>query len=616
MRRIFFLFIAMMIALTACSIPQKQQISVEDFGIKPNQKQNYSTELKNLIQYLEKNKGKQAITIIFPKGRYDFYEENAFIKEYYISNHDQVNPKKVAFALENLENITIDGQGSDFIFHGRMIPFSIIKGKNIRLKDLSIDFEIPALRQLKITQIDKKNNEAIAEIYPKGNYEIEKGKLKILGEGYHIFPNNAMPFQANKRLAYKRSDVGFNPKSITEIAPNTFKIKDWEQIALSEVGERFVLRSWGRPTPGIFVSESKDTYFQNVTVHYAEGMGLLAQMSENLFLDHFSVALRGDNDPRFFTTQADATHFSACKGVIISKNGLYEGMADDAINIHGTYLRILKKIDSNTLQAQYMHPQAWGFKWGEKGDKVQFVESEKMELIGNGTLRIENIKAVDQPTEKGAKIFEITFNKEVPSEITEKGKFGIENLTWTPKVVFENNTIRNNRARGSLFSTPKSVICQNNLFDHTHGAAILLAGDCNGWFETGASKDVVIRNNTFINALTSQYQFTNAIISIYPEIPKLEQQKKFFHSGIVIENNRFETFDKPLLYAKSVDGLIFRNNTIIHNQEFPAFHWNQHAFFFEKVKNVKILNNHFDEKIDFNQDILLKYTNPSDVQLK
>lgn len=61
-------------------------------------------------------------------------------------------------------------------------------------------------------------------------------------------------------------------------------------------------------------------------------MGLLAQLCENITLDRFNVCLKGPNDPRYFTTQADATHFSGCKGAIISKNGLYEGMMDDAIN--------------------------------------------------------------------------------------------------------------------------------------------------------------------------------------------------------------------------------------------------------------------------------------------
>lgn len=90
--------------------------------------------------------------------------------------------------------------------------------------------------------------------------------------------------------------------------------------------------------------------------------------------------------------------------------------------------------------------------------------------------------------------------------------------------------------------------------------------DCNGWYETGACRNVVIRKNRFVNALTSQFQFTNAIISIYPEIPDLEGQRQYFHGGkegsILIEENEFDTFDAPILYAKSVDGLTFRHNIL------------------------------------------------------
>lgn len=91
--------------------------------------------------------------------------------------------------------------------------------------------------------------------------------------------------------------------------------------------------------------------------------------------------------------------------------------------------------------------------------------------------------------------------------------------------LFADNVIRNNRARGTLFSTPLKTVVERNLFDHTSGTAILLCGDCNGWFETGACRNVLIRNNRFINALTNMFQFTEAVISIYPEIPDLEHQK-------------------------------------------------------------------------------------------
>jgi hypothetical protein len=278
-------------------------------------------------------------------------------------------------------------------------------------------------------------------------------------------------------------------------------------------------------------------------------------------------------------------------------------MADDAINVHGTYLKLLKKVDDYTVQARYMHNQAWGFKWGTPGDSVQFVESNKMELVDGDINKIESINAVDKPTEFGAKVFEITFTEPIPEGVTEEGSFGIENLTWTPAVIFSDNIVRNNRARGTLFSTPKRVVCESNLFDHTHGTAILLCGDSNGWFETGACKEVIIRDNKFVNALTANYQFTNAVISVYPEIPNLEDQNKFFHSGIVIEDNTFEMFDRPIVYAKSTDGLIFRNNIILYNNDFEPFHWNNHMFFFEKVNNVLIENNQFEKGFDVYEDL-------------
>ena len=614
-KNIIFMLSLLLLAIYSCK-QTDDVVSFDSFGVQPNTNENASLAAVKLVEHLIANENDQHVTVVFPKGRYDFYEDGSFQREYYISNHDQTNPKSVGFALEDLQNITIDGQGSDFIFHGRMVPFALLNNANITLKNVNIDFEVPALRQLKVVEVNKDADEVIAEIYPQGNYRVENKALVIEGEGYDYRPIVSMAFRPDKRLAYMRSDVSFAPSTVEEVSPNVLSVKGWGQLHETSIGERFVLRSYYRPTPGIFVSECINTTFENVTVHYAEGMGLLAQMSENITLDGFNVCLRDDDDERFFTTQADATHFSACKGVIVSKNGLYEGMADDAINVHGTYLRITKRIDDNTLLARYMHPQAWGFKWGEEGDEVQFVESEKMELVSNHTNTIKSIKAFDKPTEFGAKEFEIAFTDPLPAEISEEGKYGVENLTWTPEVIFSDNTIRNNRARGTLFSTPRSVVCENNLFDHTHGTAILLCGDCNGWFETGPCKDVLIKNNRFINALTSNYQFTNAVISIYPEIPNLEDQEKFFHSGIVIEDNVFEMFDRPILYAKSTDGLIFRNNTVTYNNEFEPFHWNNHLFFFEKVDNVTIESNNFERGLTPSDDIRTELSAPDAVTVK
>lgn len=581
-----FLFVAL-------SVSAQKVYNVSDYGLRPDSKKNASPVVQKVIARIQAEcKDGEAVILRFEEGRYNFHEKGCAEREYYISNHDQTNPKKVGLALEDMKNLTVDGQGAELIFHGRMLPVSLLRSENCTLKNLHIDFENPHISQVKVIENDPQKG-IVFEPAQWVKYRVTKdGFFETFGDGWTMRHNYGIAFEGDtKHLVYNTSDVYCPIKGVKEIAPRRILAPEWKDQRLVP-GTVMALRGWYRPTPGIFLSHDVNTTIENVQVHYAEGMGLLAQLCENITLDKFGVCLRGENDPRYFTTQADATHFSGCKGKIVSRNGLYEGMMDDAINVHGTYLKVVKRVDDRTLVGRYMHNQAWGFEWGCIGDEVQFVRSNTMELIGE-TNRIASIRPYDKEQIAGAREFLITFTEPVDAAINEKSGFGIENLTWTPEVLFAGNVIRNNRARGTLFSTPKATVVEDNLFDHTSGAAVLLCGDCNGWYETGACRNVIIRKNRFVNALTNLFQFTNAVISIYPEIPNLKDQQKYFHGGkdggIVIEDNVFETFDAPILYAKSVDGLVYRRNVIKVNHDYKAFHPNQRRFWLERVTNVSIM---------------------------
>jgi len=565
---------------------------MKDYGLKANSSKNASVVFQKVLKKIRAEyQAGDSVIIRFQKGTYNFYEKGAAEREYYISNHDQDNPKKVGMPLEELKSLTLDGGGASFVFHGRMLPVSLLHSSNCSLKDFSIDFKNPHIAQVEIVRNDPKLG---ITFKPASwvNYRVSKDSIfEAYGDGWTVRHSWGIPFEKEtRRIVYNAGDRGCNTKGSFITDDGYVQAPFWKDETLTS-GTVFVMRGWGRPTPGIFLSHNVNTTLTNIKVHYAEGMGLLAQLCENISLDKFNVCLKGNDDARYFTTQADATHFSGCKGKIISVNGLYEGMMDDAINVHGTYLKVIKKLDNQTLIARYMHDQSWGFDWGFPGDDVQFIASKTMELIG-GKNQIKLIKPVDKASVSGAREFEITFEEPLPDGVDENIDCGIENLTWTPEVYFAGNIIRNNRARGSLFSTPKKTVVENNLFDHTSGTAILLCGDCNGWFETGACREVIIRNNKFVNALTSMFQFTNAVISIYPEIPDLDHQVHYFHGGkkgaIQIVDNEFDIFDAPVLYAKSVDGLVFRNNIIRTNTEFKPFHWNKSRFLLERVTNVEI----------------------------
>lgn len=571
---------------------QTHVYEMSDFGIIPGKKTNLSGKMEKALQKIrEQNSGNDSIVLLFQPGTYHFHPKGAAIREYYVSNHDQVASKSIGLALDEFHSLTLEGNGAQFIFHGRMLPLALTHSSNCTLKDFSIDHANPQIAQAEIVSNDPEQGITF-RVAPWVNYRITQDSLfETYGEGWALRQSAGIAFEKEtRRVCYNTSDIGVPTKGVTEIEPGLLRAPRWKDKRLAP-GTVMALRTWERPTPGIFLSHNTQTTLKNVTVHYAEGMGLLAQLCEDITLDGFNVCLKGKDDPRYFTTQADATHFSQCKGKITSVNGLYENMMDDAINVHGTYLKILERIDNHTVRGRYMHDQAWGFDWGFAGDSVKFIRTKTMDMEKE-VYTIAEIRPHDKPQITGAMEFVITFKEELSPSMTPEASYGIENLTWTPEVYFAHNTVRHNRARGSLFSTPKRTVVEENLFDHTSGTAILLCGDCNGWFETGACRDVLIRKNKFVNALTNLFQFTNAVISIYPEIPDLDGQTTYFHGGkpgaIQIVDNEFDTFDAPILYAKSVDGLVFKQNIIRTNTDYPPFHWNHNRFLLERVNRVEI----------------------------
>lgn len=575
------------------TLAETRSFNLADYAqIRPNTTEVYdnSSRLAAALQRIQRETSPDDhIVLQFQRGTYDFFASDAHRYDLYISNHDNPAQRAVVFMLQQFRNLTLEGNGATFRFHGRLIPFYLQQSQNCQLNDLHIDFADPQICQVEV--VDNKADGITFRVPKSYNYSIENNEFMVRGLDWQCNYPTGIAFEKNtRRIVYRTADLSVNLKDVrTTHQARTLHAPHWKNDRLIP-GTQVALRTYYRPCPGIVVDQCRDITLSDVKVHYAEGMGLVAQRSENITLDDFSVCLP-DKTNRSFTTQADATHFSQCKGHIEATGGLYEGMMDDAINIHGVYLKVSALDGRQRLRASFEHHQCYGFPWGEVGDTVRFVRSATMDQLPVD-YRIANIAPTDQPTFSGAKEVWIELDRPLPADFDLSAAVGIENLTWTPSVRFADNTIRNNRARGALFSSPRPTICEDNLFDHTSGTAILLCGDCNGWYESGAVRSLVVRRNKFVNALTSLYQFTNAVISIYPEVPQLNAQQSYFHGGapkaIQIVDNEFHTFDHPLLYAKSVDGLVFERNKVKRNKAYPAFHPLQQPVKLERVVNAQV----------------------------
>ncbi len=570
-------------------------VSIAQFGYEPGSRQNVVPFVAKAIELC---KTKAHTVLVFPKGRYDFWPQYCAQKEYYESNTDVIPFRICPVLIEKAKSLTIDCSGSDFIFHGRMQPFTIDSSNDVHIKNVNIDWDIPMTAQAQVITvandyIDLKINAL------ESPYSIEDDKLVFTGEEWKSRFWDAMEFDKDSKLIVTQTgDVclgdGWGNYIATELEKGlvrfTFPFK-----RKPAVGNYLVLRHSARDHAGTFIQNSKNVTIENFRMYQNAGLGILSQYSENLVFKNVNC-IPNNAKNRVFAGHDDGLHFSNCKGKILIDSCSFAGLMDDPINVHGTSVLITKKVTSNMLKCKFVHGQSFGFKWAEPTDEVGFIENESMSTVGQG--KVASFKKLS------AFEFEISFINNIPDIITAGD--ALENLTWTPEVIIRNSYFGSNRARGILISTPGEVLIEKNIFESS-GSAILIPGDANGWYESGAVKNVTIRNNIFNDpCLTSLYQFCEGIISIDPEIPK-PQRDKPFHSNIRIEHNTFHAFDYPVLYAKSTEGLIFSNNIIQRSKRYAPFHYRKYMITLEGCKKVQVLKNQLVGNV-LGKNILLKNT--------
>jgi hypothetical protein len=287
---------------------------------------------------------------------------------------------------------------------------------------------------------------------------------------------------------------------------------------------------------------------------------------------------------RVFSSVADASHFTCCRGDIIIDGCAHAGQGDDFMNVRGVYSRFNKVESANSVRVI----RAWFIEAGDTLWAVNYATlSRREELVVKSK---QQLPAVD-----GEQEWIVEFEQPVSATVKE-GNF-LENKSWTPSLTVRNCRFeKRNRARGMLVTTPKPVLIENNYFN-TAGTAILIEGDLDYWYESGAHTNLVIRNNVFHNCSTSgcetgdRWEWGEAPITISPSYRPTSENSPAYHSNISIENNEFRCFDAPVLFARSVNGLRFVGNRLKPTDDYEPFLWQRSNLYLDGCRNVTVERN-------------------------
>ena len=519
----------------------------KDYGILPNI--DVSKGLVRLFRDMQNNDENK--TIIFESGTYYISSKNCEMHTLYVTNtvgnneysKDEVRHKvPVAFYLNNVKNLVIDGCDSTFIINGRCTNMALEDCENIVVKNLEITHAHPHLHELKVVSKSAFAVDFVAD--KESNILAENNKIYFTGEDYKL------PVNANATMSWWNGYINVNTpdKVVRHRHPFAQAIKlkylgenriraNYFLTSSFNIGDRFYIYHARRDYVGIFVNRCKNFELKNVKQRVSYSLALVCQDSENILVDNIEFAPKNSDEFKMASV-ADFIQICMCRGDVIIKDSHFDGAGDDLLNVHGVHFVITKR-QENKLTVAFKHPQTHCYNPLRVGDTVAYID--KHSLLQKGTSKIVSSELINED--------------EIEICLDTIGDFAIgdsiENISACPNLLFKNNTSTRIITRGLLITTRGKVVVENNDFKSTSMSGILLSDDAKSWYESGMCKDVTIRNNTF-------HYCGETPILIKPENTKHEGA---VHQNINIIGNKFEKYDGKCIKIKSSSDIKIEGNT-------------------------------------------------------
>lgn len=493
-----------------------------------------------------------AHRLVFEKGRYEFTPGT--------------NPKWGGYGIifHSPRNLTIDGQGSEFVFNSRMGGFYFHGAENINLVNLAIDWKRPPFSVGEV--LESREKEFDVRIWDE--FPVEGGE-----------PIAAyMDYEKETRLPRVGGIDLYNAVERTElIAPQTLRVIQRMDFR-PRAGDLVVLRHQVYSYNAIILDHCKRVRVADVIIYTCPGMGIVGKNSHDIAISRLQVRPKPGTN-RIMSTTADATHFSGCTGMVRITDSYFEGMGDDAGNIKtGLYLTIKEILDERTVVGQHNlnipDPPS-------PGDLMEFIDTE--DLLPYDTRTVESVTTPDNYS-----LHHVTFTEDLPGSLKVGDVIG--NASRVARVYIAGNTVRNNRARGFLVQI-RGAIIENNHFENITGAALNICTEVVHFFESIGTRDVTVRNNQMINCGYGAALGQGAI-SIYATLSQFRQAlKPGVHNNISLENNRIDGSDNSAIFAAATDGLRIQGNTITNVSRRATMDSGKAAIYIMSTRNAVIRGN-------------------------
>lgn len=557
-------------------------IELRSYGILPDTEDDCTEKLNKLFRENPEN-----TVFRFEKGVYRFHSHSAISRRYSMTSCVP-SIRNVMFTLSEMRNVTIDGGGARFIFYGHIMPFVLKNCRDITFKGFTINWEKPTAAE---GTVGNKSTDYIdvhidQQMFPckvqnfSLFFDIGDGQDSEMTYGRHV----AYDSQTNTVTQNCADRIRF--RGAEQLSKNIFRLYVAEVMRDDippYVGNTVVLNHSKCTEAGIFAESCENTSLYDITVHSADGIGMLFQFCRDICAKNISFVPDTAAGRRVVCGCDGGFHFSCCTGNILIECCRFHGLQNDPIEIHGVYASVKNQLAPDKLLCEFLHHNSTNYDcWASSGQTVNFLTRKALRTVAEAKVKSYRLVADS--------LFELTLDAPLPNINFKNEAVLVDNHDNSPSVTVKSCHFGACRARGLLIVTPKPVIIEDNIFE-SGGSAIMLSNDTSFWYNSGRCTDVIIRRNVFSDAcFLSTFQFSYAVITIRPDILRPDADLPF-NSGIVIEDNLFMSSDTPILYAFSTEGLVFNRNRIFRTDRVATKYFGKSLFTLLNCRNVRISDN-------------------------
>ena len=507
-------------------------VSVARFGAKPDDGKDDTKALRKATRYCREHPG---TTLSFPAGVYQITDPEAKqLEADVLAGKYGSDPEKKMFIpyfpyvrgldFEGCTDVTVQAQGATLLCDGWMEPVSIIGAQGFTLEGLTIDYKVQPHSEGVIVDIEDEWFTVQFDSDREMARKMPQSRICVWDARYGIVAPKVYSFSKREVLEGNRLHIkGKMPQEL--------------------LGQRIGMSHTFHFRPAVYVGGSRQTLLKDVTIHSQPGMGVLGFDSQDITLQGVKVVPR---EGKRFSTNTDASHFAACGGTIRIEGCTFQGQGDDGINVHGYYHDILSRegdtADDSSKAANGTqagtNPDGWlltelkapTFTHSQETDVPRI--GDTIEVTRIATLKPELTTVVtDVEWEPRSLQVRVKLQDPIPGET---GDFYLFNVSKIPALVFRDNRVLGNFARGVL-SKARRVVIEDNYFQGCTGTAIHVGAESN-WKEGSFAEEASICRNRIINCGQS-HGMQGGACGIAVIIGAPDTEGTYIHGRVRIEGN-------------------------------------------------------------------------------